>query len=31
MKKTIFTGCATAIATPFTDTGVNFDEFRKTY
>lgn len=29
MKKTIFQGCGTAIATPFTDEGVNFEEFRK--
>lgn len=29
MKKLLFNGCATAIATPFTDTGVNFDEFGK--
>ena len=29
MKKTIFEGCGTAIVTPFTDTGVNFEEFRK--
>lgn len=29
MKNLIFTGCATAIATPFCDTGVNFAEFRK--
>lgn len=29
MKKTIFQGCGTAIATPFTEDGVNFEEFRK--
>lgn len=29
MKKIIFEGCGTAIVTPFTDTGVNFEEFRK--
>ena len=29
MKKLLFKGCATAIATPFTETGVNFDEFGK--
>ena len=29
MKKTIFEGCGTAIATPFTENGVNFEEFRK--
>lgn len=29
MKKTIFEGCGTAIATPFTENGVNFDEFGK--
>lgn len=29
MKKLLFKGCATAIATPFCDTGVNFDEFGK--
>ena len=27
MKKMIFRGCGTAIATPFTDDGVNFEEF----
>ncbi len=27
MKKTLFEGCATAIATPFTESGVNFEEF----
>ena len=27
--KTIFKGCGTAIATPFTDNGVNFEEFGK--
>ena len=29
MKKVIFKGCGTAIVTPFTDDGVNFEEFRK--
>ena len=29
MKKLLFTGCGTAIATPFTNDGVNFDELRK--
>lgn len=29
MKKIIFKGCGTAIATPFTEDGVNFDEFGK--
>lgn len=29
MKKTIFEGCGTAIVTPFTDDGVNFEEFKK--
>lgn len=29
MKKVIFKGCGTAIITPFTDIGVNFEEFRK--
>lgn len=29
MKKLLFTGCGTAIATPFTKDGVNFDEFKK--
>ena len=29
MKKTIFMGCATAIATPFTKDGVNYDAFGK--
>lgn len=29
MKKVIFEGCGTAIVTPFTDEGVNFEEFRK--
>ncbi len=29
MKKTIFKGCGTAIITPFTKDGVNFDEFKK--
>lgn len=29
MKKVIFVGCGTAIVTPFTDDGVNYEEFRK--
>lgn len=29
MKKILFKGCGTAIATPFTQDGVNFEEFRK--
>lgn len=29
MKKTIFKGCGTAIATPFTKEGINFEEFGK--
>lgn len=29
MKKIIFKGCGTAIATPFTDNGINYDEFAK--
>ncbi len=29
MKKILFTGCGTAIATPFTKSGINFDEFKK--
>lgn len=29
MKKILFKGCGTAIATPFTDDGINFEEFRK--
>ena len=29
MKKIVFKGCGTAIITPFTENGVNFDEFRK--
>ena len=29
MKKIVFEGCGTAIATPFTDDGVNFEEFKK--
>ncbi len=29
MKKPLFYGCGTAIATPFTKNGVNFDEFGK--
>ena len=29
MKKIIFKGCGTAISTPFTENGVNFEEFGK--
>lgn len=29
MKKIIFKGCGTALVTPFTDDGVNFEELRK--
>ncbi len=29
MKTPLFLGCGTAIATPFSETGVNFEEFRK--
>ena len=29
MKKVIFKGCGTALATPFTEDGVNFEELRK--
>jgi len=29
MKKIIFKGCGTAIVTPFTEDGVNFEEFKK--
>ena len=29
MKKPIFIGCGTAIATPFNENGVNYDEFMK--
>ena len=29
MKNVIFEGCGTAIATPFTDDGINFEEFKK--
>lgn len=29
MKTPIFKGCGTAIATPFTENGVNFEEFKK--
>ena len=29
MKKIIFKGCGTAIATPFSESGVNFEEFEK--
>lgn len=29
MKETVFKGCGTAIITPFTENGVNFEEFEK--
>lgn len=29
MKKILFTGCGTAIATPFSKDGIDFDEFKK--
>lgn len=29
MKKIVFKGCGTAIPTPFTDTGINFEELKK--
>lgn len=29
MKKILFEGCGTAIATPFTEDGVNYEEFKK--
>ena len=29
MKKIIFKGCGTAIVTPFTESGVNFEEFKR--
>jgi len=29
MKKTIFTGCGTALATPFSNDNVNFEELKK--
>ena len=29
MKKILFKGCGTAIATPFTEDGINYEEFRK--
>ena len=29
MKTPLFIGCGTAIATPFSEQGVNFEEFRK--
>ena len=29
MNKTIFKGCGTAIVTPFTKDGINFEEFKK--
>ena len=29
MKKILFEGCGTALATPFTENGINFEEFKK--
>lgn len=29
MKKILFKGCATALATPFTEDGINYEEFKK--
>ena len=29
MKRILFKGCGTAICTPFNDSGVNFEEFKK--
>ena len=29
MKKFLFKGCGTAIATPFNEDGINYDEFKK--
>ena len=29
MKEVVFKGCGTAIITPFTEDGVNFEEFKK--
>ena len=29
MKKVVFKGCGTALVTPFTDDGINFEELRK--
>ena len=29
MKTPLFTGCGTAIATPFTENGVNYEELKK--
>ena len=29
MKKILFNGCCTAIATPFSNDGINFEEFKK--
>ena len=29
MKKVVFKGCATALVTPFTNDGINFEELRK--
>ena len=29
MKKILFKGCGTAIATPFTETGINFEALKK--
>ena len=29
MKKILFKGCGTAIATPFTKDGINYEEYKK--
>ena len=29
MKRPLFTGCGTALATPFSKSGINFEEFKK--
>ncbi|MDR3767576.1 MAG: dihydrodipicolinate synthase family protein, partial [Butyricicoccus sp.] len=29
MKKPVFTGAGVAIVTPFNETGINYDEFKK--
>lgn len=29
MKKILFKGCGTALATPFTDNAINYEEFKK--
>ncbi len=30
-KKNIFIGCGTALVTPFTEDGIDFDTLKKTY